>query len=55
MTLCTWHDRYAFVACAKFGMASYIGATRILIFHRIWIAIEKSFVNRVPEHAFRIK
>ena len=50
--LCTCHDSTAVVPCTKFCNDHCI---RIKMrvkwnFHRIWIAMEKPLVNRVPEH-----
>ena len=46
----TWHNSCAVVAYAKFCgiMVPYHVVTLILNFHRIWITMEKSFVQWAP-------
>ena len=46
----TWHDSWAFVACAKFccDMINCNWIRTAWIFDRIWIVMEKSLVKWVP-------
>ena len=51
---CTWHDSWAVVPCAKFNsdILPYNEVTVKIIFHQIWIMMEKSFVKWAPGLCF---
>ena len=50
MKFCTWQDSCAVMACAKFcsDLMSYNGITVKQIFHRNWMAMEKSPMKWAP-------
>ena len=55
MKFCTWHDSCNVMAHRKFcsDTISYNGFTSKVIFHLIWITLEKLFVKLGPGHPVR--